>query len=197
MIYLALFDFIPNLAFLTGAYFLVRLAVLVRGKACSGIAIAGVALIFLGGFLQALWKLLFATGTADVRLLSNLQFILLAPGFVALLAAVILLARGSGKKVVPPVAIMLPWKIPFLIVMVCASLAAYGLLAFIAFRRQVFSAGAGFVAAILCILAMGGMASSEQTIQQQWLEEIVNAVGQIAFAAGSYLLYQDFRGKSC
>lgn len=197
MVYLALFDFLPNLAFLTGAYFLVRLAALVRGKACSSAALAGTSLILLGGLLQAIWKLLFATGAADVRLLSNLQFILLAPGFVALLLAVILLAKQLGRRPSPPVALIVPWKIPFLIVMVLASLAAYGLLAWIAFRRRALSAGVSYVIALICILVMGGMAGAEQTIAQQWIEEGINTTGQIAFAAGSYLLYRDFKTNAC
>jgi len=77
MISLAIFDFVPNIAFLVGANFLVRIVYLVRGKACSAVAIVGAFLVALGGFLQAIWTLLYTTGTADIRLLSNLQFILL------------------------------------------------------------------------------------------------------------------------
>jgi hypothetical protein len=197
MIYLALFDFVPNLAFLSGAYYLVRVVYLARGKACSGLALAGAGLILLGGFLQATWKLLYTTGAADVRWMSNLQFVLLAPGFVALLIAVILLARRSGKKTTPPMLGLAPWKLPFLIVMTLASLIAQGLLAYVAFRRRAYAAGAGFVVAFFCLLAMGGMAGGEQTIAMQWIEESVNAAGQIAFAAGSFLLYRDFKAYSC
>jgi hypothetical protein len=194
---LALFDFVPTIAFLIVAYYLVRIVYLVRGKACGALALAGALLIFLGGFLQAIWKLLFTTGAADVRLMSNLQFVLLAPGFVALLAAVILLARGAGRKTPPPVLSLAPWKLPFLIVMTLASLAAQGLLAYIAFRRRAIGAGVGFVIAFLCLLGMGGMAGGEQTVARQWIEEGVNAIGQIAFAAGSILLYRDFKAHAC
>ena len=39
VLYLALFDFVPNLAFLIGAYYLVKIVFLVRGKACGGLAV--------------------------------------------------------------------------------------------------------------------------------------------------------------
>lgn len=196
-IYLALFDFVPTIAFLVGAYFLVRIVMMVRGKACGVLTVIGSLMIFLGGFLQALWKLLYTTGSADVRILSNLQFVLLAPGFLAILVAVVLLLRRAGKKNTPLLLAMAYWKLPFLVVMTLASLAAQGMLAYIAFRRQTVVAGVYFIVAFICLLAMGGMAGSEQTIAQQWVEESVNATGQIAFALGSYLLYRDFKLYSC
>ena len=197
MIYLAVFDFVPNIAFLIGAYFLVRIAYMVRGKNCGILVIAGAFLILLGGFMQATWKLLYTTDTADIRLMSNVQFILLAPGFVILLIAVILIARRSGKRINPPLLAVASWKLPFLIVMVIASLIAQGMLAYVSFRRHAYAAGVGFVVAFVCLLSMGGMAGSEQTITQQWAEESVNAIAQIAFVVGSYLLYRDFKAHAC
>ena len=197
MIYQALFDYVPNFAFVVGAYFLVRIVYLVRGRAWGVIATAGALLIALGGFLQATWKLLFATGTADIRLLSNLQFVLMAPGFVILLIVIILLARRSGKYMAPPLLAIVPWKIPFLIIMVLASLTAYAVLINIAIRRRVYGSGFGFLVAFICFMAMGGMASGEQSVARQWVEEGVNAIGQISFALGSFLLHQNFKLVPC
>ncbi len=64
---LALFDFIPTLAFLTGAFYLVRTGVLCRGKPCGRMVMAGGLLVFLGGFFKATWKLLYTTGVADIH----------------------------------------------------------------------------------------------------------------------------------
>lgn len=194
---LALFDFVPNLAFLIGAYYLVKIVFLVRGKACGGLAVVGTALIFLGGMLQAIWKLLYVTETADLRLMSNLQFILLAPGFLVVLIAVILLIRKSTKKDTLPVIFMASWKLPFLVIMAITSLAAHGLLAFISIRRCSYWAAAGFGIAFICLLGMSGMAGGDQTIPQQWVEESVNVIGQTSFALGSYLLYQHFVKFGC
>jgi hypothetical protein len=197
LIYLAIFDFVPNIAFLIGAYFLVLTAYTVRGKNCGILVVVGALLILIGGFMQATWKLLYTTGTADIRLMSNVQFVLLAPGFVVLLIAVIMVAWRSKKRTDPPLLAIASWKLPFLIVMVIASLIAQGMLAYISFRRHAYAAGVGFVVAFVCLLSMGGLAGSEQTITQQWTEEIVNSIAQIAFATGSYLLYRDFKAHAC
>ena len=50
----------------------------------------GSTLVFAGGFLKATWKLLYTLGIADIQIFSTIQFILLAPGFLALLVTVIL-----------------------------------------------------------------------------------------------------------
>jgi hypothetical protein len=39
------------------------------------------------------------------------------------------------------------------------------------------------------MLGLAGLAGGEQSIARQWIEEGINATGQIAFALGSYLLY--------
>lgn len=194
---LALFDFVPNIAFLVGAYYLTRLAWIARGRMCGTLTLAGVTLVFLGGFLQATWKLLFVTNTADIRLMSEVQFIFLAAGFFLVLFAVIVIARKSGKPDSPTFLAMAPWKIPFLIVTTLTSLAAFGLLSLIAFRRKVILAGIAFLITFLCLLVMGGLASAEQTIPQQWIEEGFNSTAQIAFALGSFLLYRDYKSHGC
>ena len=65
------------------------------GFRCGHLAIAGSLLIFLGGFLKAIWKLLFTIGVGDYQLLSVSQFPLVAPGFLVLLIAVIIMARSE------------------------------------------------------------------------------------------------------
>ncbi|MBN1261509.1 MAG: hypothetical protein JXB35_12595 [Anaerolineae bacterium] len=191
---LCLLDFVPNLAFLAGAYFLVKTALLVRGRSCARMVMAGGLLVFLGGTLKAIWKLLYTTGVGDVRICSEAQFALLAPGFLALLVSVVLLTRRKADAAggVPLLA-MAPWKIPLLIVMTLSSIGAYGILATLAFRRRERLAGALFIVAVLCLFAMSGMAGGEQTITSQWIEESINSLGQIAFAVGSFTLYRSYR----
>ena len=55
---LSLFDFVPPLAFLVGAVFLVRLADQACGRTCKALVGVGTGLVFLGGTLKAIWKLL-------------------------------------------------------------------------------------------------------------------------------------------
>lgn len=185
---LALVDFIPSIAFAVGAYFLIRLVLRECGKPCTYLMIAGSALVFLAGFFKAAWKSLYVTNTADLRLLSEMQFALLAPGFLLMLIGVVWFSR-SGKVTSPPLLAMAPWKLPFLAVMVLCSLGMHGILTYISFQRHMKLAAAGFIVAFICVLGMGGMASGEQTVMMQWIEESINSIGQIGFGIGCYLLY--------
>ena len=111
---LSLFDFVPNLAFLVGAFFLVRSAHLARGRRCAWLVAGGSLLIVLGGTLKATWKLLCTIGVGDLCLLSDVQFVLLAPGFFLLLAGVVVLARGerrvAGVGGQPGLPALVAWK---------------------------------------------------------------------------------------
>ncbi len=196
---IAIFDFLPVTMFLIGAYFLVRIAFLQRGSRCGRMVMAGALLIFLGGFLKAIWKLLVATQVADIQWLSQIQFILVAPGFLALLVAAILIARGRKTNQNPPLLAIAVWKIPLLAVMTLASMGANGILTYISFRRGARLAAIGFIISFLCVVGMGAMASGEQTLAKQWIEESINTAGQLGFMLGSILLYQNFKinGGKC
>lgn len=194
---IALFDFVPVTMFLVGAFFLVRIALQMRGSPCGRMAMAGSLLVFLGGFLKAIWKLLYAANLADIRWMSEVQFALVAPGFLALLVTAILMARGRRKVAAPPVMAMAAWKIPLLAVMTLSSMGAQGILAYLSFRRRVPLAAVGFIVAFLCLVGMGGMASSEQTIAKQWIEEGINTLGQLGFMVGAILLQRDVRARGC
>jgi hypothetical protein len=151
--------------------------------------IAGSCLVFLGGTLKAIWKLLHTIGVGDIWLLSEFQFILIAPGFLAMLASVLLVLKQERTRWKPGSLAMAPWKVPFLATMTLASLGLQGLLSYIAFRRRAYLAAVMYIVAILCMLGMAGLASGEQSIARQWIEEGINSIGQIAFALGSYLLH--------
>lgn len=193
---LALFDFIPTFAFLIGAYFLVQIAIMLRGSACGRMAMAGSLLVFLGGFLKAAWKLLYTVNIADVQWMSQIQFVLLAPGFLALLVTVILMARGK-KKVAVPLMAMAGWKIPLLAIMTLSSMGAQGILAYMSFKRNARAAAVGFIIAFLCLVGMGAMASGEQTLARQWIEESINTIGQFGFMIGAILLHRNFKTAGC
>lgn len=189
---LAIFDFVPVIFFLIGAIYLIRIASRMCGMRCRRLAIVGSLLIFLGGFLKALWKLLVTTGVGDFQLMSEIQFALVAPGFVLLLIVVIWIARSEGKQaegkdiLTPAIA---AWKIPLLIVMTLASMGVMGILTYISFRHDAKLAAAGFIVAFLCLVGMGSMASGEQTLARQWIEQSINSLGQLGFMIGTIFLF--------
>lgn len=189
---LSLLDIVPNLAFLVGAYYLVRLVRLTSSTLSLVAMIAGSTLVLLGGTLKALWKLLYTLGIGDFWLLSEQQFILLAPGFLAMLVSLVLVLRQERQRWKTSLVAMAPWKIPLLATMTLSSLGVYGILSYMALRRKAHLAAALYILTILCTLGMAGLASGEQTVARQWIEEGINALGQVAFALGGYLLYSRF-----
>ena len=56
---------------------------------------------------------------------------------------------------------MADWKIPFLAVMTLASIAAQGILAWVALRKRAPLAAEGFLVALLCLLAMGAFTGGD------------------------------------
>jgi hypothetical protein len=195
---LALVDFLPNIAFLVGAYFLVKTARMCSGTHVGRMLMGGTLLVFLGGFLKATWKLLYAAEIADIQWMSQIQFILLGFGFLAVCVTVIYMVRKSKKPVKGGIVLgMAIWKLPFLFLMTLTSIGAEGILAYIAFRRGEKLAGAAFAVGVMGLLAMGSLASAEQTIAMQWIEESINTVGNCGFMLGSILLHRDFVSKGC
>ena len=81
------------------------------------------------------------------------------------------------------------WKVPLLAIMTVSSLGLHIGLSLNSFRIKSYLSGVFFIISVVIMLGMAGMATGEQTISQQWLEEIINSTGQLLFAGGSYLLY--------
>ena len=195
---LAIFDFVPTTAFLVGAFFLVKAGLICRGRPCSRMLMAGGLLIFLGGTFKAIWKLLYAVGVADIQWMSQGQFVFSSIGFLAIFVAVLYMIRSNRKNLSGGVMLGLAaWKLPFLFLMTLTSLGAEGILAYMSFKRKVPLAAVGFVVGVLGLLAMGALASAEQTLTMQWIEESINAIGQLGFMAGCIFLYRDFKAAGC
>jgi hypothetical protein len=187
---LSFFDFVPNIAFFIGALFLNRWVRIKGTKLTILMMLCGSILVFSGGLLKAIWKLLYTLDLGDYVLMSESQFVLLAPGFILMLNSALGMVE---KKQTKALASMATWKIPFLALMTIGSLGLHATLIFIASHKRSWLAVISFLVSILCMLSMAGMASMEQSIRQQWIEQGVNSLGQVGFAAGSYLLYVSSR----
>lgn len=150
-------------------------------------------LVFLRGTLKAIWKLLYTLGAGDFVLLSEQQFVLLAPGFLLMLISAIQLLRSGNRTRAASVIDMAVWKIPLMAVVTVSGIGAYGLLSFLAFRRRQPLAGLFFILPIVLTLRTAGMASGQQAVARQWVEEGANSLSQIALAVASWLLYRHSR----
>jgi hypothetical protein len=168
----------------------VRLSLRECGRTCGTVTGVGTGLVLPGGTLKAIWKLLYTLGVGDFVLLSEQQFVLLAPGFLLMLVGAIQLLRSENRARAASVVGMAVWKIPLMALMTISSIGAYGILSFIAFRRRQPVAGLLFVLTIVLTLGMAGMAGGEQSVARQWVEEGANSLGQIALAVASWTLYR-------
>jgi hypothetical protein len=187
---IALFDFLPVAFFILGAWYLALTAAQAGGERCRRLVVLGACLAILGGTLKALWKLLLAMDLGNVTILSEAHFALQAPGFLIMLMAVILMRRVQKRAPAPlgGMMAMAAWKMPLMIIMAFAGVTMQALLGSMALQRKSKLAAGGFVLSLACLLAMGAASGGEQTQSMQWVEEGINAIGQLGFATGSILL---------
>jgi hypothetical protein len=191
LVALALFDFIPVIAFLIGGWFLVLLARRECQSLCANLMLIGVILIFIGGFTKALSKLIFAVNGSGMEYLGNMQFIFHAPGFLLMFIASLMLYKSWIQRSAPAaLSAMAVWKIPLLSVMTICSIGLNITLSLLAFRKSVHFAGVFFLISMVITLGMAGMSGGKQTISREWIEETTNTLGQGFFALASYLLYR-------
>ncbi len=138
------------------------------------------------------------TGLTTIKWMSESQFILISVGFLAICVSVILMVRKRQANTNLVLSMgMAPWKIPFLFLMTITSLGAEGILAYLAFRRNLNLAAGGFILGVIGILTMGAFASTEQSVAMQWIEETINTLGQAGFMLGCILLHRDFKTRGC
>jgi len=188
---LSLLDFVPNLAFLLGGIYLIRWVKNSGSKFSFPLMKMGSVLVLIGGFSKAIWKLLYTIRLADIWVLSELQFMVLTPGFTLMFISAISMAKQ--EKQFKNYSAMAVWKIPLLAVMTISSIGLQATLGYIAFKKKIRTAELAYGISILCVLGLAGMASAEQSIMNQWIEEIINSIGQIAFAGGSYLIFDNMK----
>lgn len=210
---LALVDFLPVAFTAVGMFFVARM-VWHTGQAQGQMAMLGAGLIVAGGFLKAAWKLIMAAtqGGRDIRWLDNSLFILMAPGFVLMSAAVWCAVRAVRGRTLGPVwpaplitiALMFAgslalalrnpgspaWERILLGVMVLATVVTSTLLIVFAFRQRMPFMGALFVVNLVGVFVLNGLARMDhQTIALQWLEESINTVSWLAFAFAAWRVY--------
>lgn len=200
---LALEDFVPVVLAAAGCFFLAEAA----GRSVPAVrrpALVGAALIILGGLCKATWKLLVTlTPCHDVALLQQLLFPLLSAGF-AIVGWAVLSGRAGA------VAGRWPWLVVLGIAWVGAIASRtmkplLGATAILAVATAVIAlmwavripdrlAVALFVVYIVGSLVLPPLGSQpNQSLDVQWIEQLVNTLCQASFVVGAYLL---MRGRS-
>lgn len=187
---LAVEDFVPVLFAAIGLWLIAR-DIDVDRPGWGRVARLGALLVTLGGLTKAGWKLNLALTGDDVDWLEEGLFVLLAPGFALVVAALSSrpLARWWVYAVVPALALA-PWTSgTSLLVHAVIGATATGVLCVLRARRR----GDGLAAALFGVqialaFALVPFATPPQTIAKQWTEQTINTVGQAAFAAAAWRL---------
>lgn len=206
---LALANFVPVLFTALGLLCIARL-VRTLAQADARMALTGAALVVLGGFSKACWKLILALGGPELPWLANALFPLMAPGFTLLafalwqaqrktplprpalwLAALALVGFAYGVAVLRSLGLAIErgWFLPLLILASVANLTLTALLLREAWRRRALMLAPLFLANLAMVFALQHIARIEpKTLSLHWLEQSLTALGAGAFALGAWLL---------
>jgi len=205
---LALFDFLPVALSAAGLLLLVftlRKHYARLRPALWRLAACGAVLVITGGLLKASWKLLWVTTRVDYAWMSAGLFWCLAPGFVLLAGATLGMLRrsttGVGTLLIPlavavtacAVALGMPERssLVLLLLLVLGNLVMMISLITFSSRQRLHYAAVFLTISVVATFTLSGLARiPEQTASLQWIEEIVNFVGQGLFAAAMYLLWK-------
>jgi hypothetical protein len=186
---LALYDAVPVLLAGAGCFALARI---VRDRAPAGhaAALTGAALVLAGGLAKVVWKVAVAAGWGDWQVLETGLFVLLAPGFALLAWSLLAVLGRSLPAWVPAVlvlvseggALALRSTGPLLAVTVLGA-TAVGVTGLLLARRTADGPAAWlFGVQLVLAFALVPLAAPPHTVGKQWAEELLNTVGQGAFA---------------
>ena len=192
---MALVDCVPVVLFLVAAVILQRDLYDLLPKGAYSLVAAGSIMAFLGGFMKALWKLLYATGVCDYVLLDHALFTLQGPGFLLFFLGLTGLF-WKGKKDVPSHAalagapVATTTSIPFIVMQVVGLGGAQVLLAVEGARRGRRLVPVAFALAFVFMLGMGYLgAKFDDSSSMHWVAQLTNTLSMACFLWGTLMLH--------
>jgi hypothetical protein len=203
---LALFDYVPVVLNLLGQLLLITVLQFDPGY-LQFMALAGVALMTLGGGLKATWKTIIAATQRDYRWMEHALFLGLTPGACLLAWAVWNAQRVMGGDVAItlwPVCLLIiavfltwsakktggsgKWFMP-LVLLLTLSMAVISVNAFLIANQQGVPVAAGLFILSFGISLVTSMVSRKvATINIQWLMESANSLSALFFLCAVLLL---------
>jgi hypothetical protein len=217
---LALYDFVPVLISAIGLGLIARLVA--DAEPTLGLwAWLGVGLVVSGGLARASWKLIVAADGADLRLLHDGLYVLLAPGFLLLGTCVWRIRAGGDPRGVGRGRGVPPWLPTVAVVTVLAIVSVAGqgagrvvpllwlaaatvgvavlTLGCATLSRRQGRPGNGwlFLAYLAITLALNGFARfAVQTEAIQWVEQSLNTLNQVLLLVAARRLAADSRAAA-
>ena len=192
---MALVDCVPVVLFLVAAVILQRDLYDRLPKGAYSLVAAGSIMAFLGGFMKALWKLLYATGVCDYVLLDHALFTLQGPGFLLFFLG--LWKGGAGEKSAASHAVLAAGapvatttSIPFIVMQVVGLGGAQVLLAVEGARRGRRLVPVAFALALVFMLGMGYLgAKFDDSSSMHWVAQLTNTLSMACFLWGTLMLH--------
>lgn len=197
---MAIVDFLPVLFYFLASWLVSKDLYNKLSRNAYSMLAAGSIMCFIGGAFKAVWKLLFCFGI-NYPFFYTALFPMQAPGFCIYTAGLIMALRqtkngGSGfddGKSMNVVAATVTSSLPLIMFQTLGSIGSLICLAIFAKRMKKPSAIICFILSIVFLLAMGGLGATLDTkyAWANWVEQGVNAVGQILFYAGAIILHKN------
>ena len=182
---MALMDFVPVLLF-GAAWVILYKDLKNKLDLCSGVLLPlGAVMVFVAGFLKAVWKMQKALGVNAVELFNKAMFPTQSIGFMLL--AVGMLALMFGKRKNTARSLTMVW-------VMCNVLGAMGMLAglvYIARKMKVKAAIPLFIVTFVLLMMMGYLSSRDfAQASMNWVAQCVNTLGQALLLIGAVLLHK-------
>ena len=188
---MALVDCVPVALFLVAAVILQRDLYDRLPKGAYSLVAAGSIMAFLGGFMKALWKILYATGVCDYVLLDHALFTLQGPGFLLFflgLTGLFWKGEKNASSALAPAATTT--SIPFIVMQVVGLGGAQVLLAAEGARRGKRLVPVAFALAFVFMLGMGYLgAKFDDSSSMHWVAQLTNTLSMACFLWGTLMLH--------
>ena len=180
---MALMDFVPVLLF-GAAWVILYRDLKNKLNLCSGILLPlGAALVFLAGFLKAIWKMQNAIGAAPVELFNKMMFPTQSVGFLLMAVGMLALLYGKRKSAR---SLTMVW----VMLTVLGNLGASAGLVWIASKVKK-AAVPLFIVAFVCSMMMGYLSSRDfAQASMHWIAQSVNTLGQALLLVGALLVHK-------
>ncbi|RMF98426.1 MAG: hypothetical protein D6734_00300 [Candidatus Schekmanbacteria bacterium] len=189
----ALYDYLPNIVFVIGIYFVISSIRRDINKFHYVLILIASVFVFLAGMSKATWKLIIAMADTDIRILGDIQFPLMGIGFFIIfyVLLMVLLKKGGGESSLNAIGIASSKKI-FLPMMILGGLGTTICLILLSLRRKATAAVIFFALDVLMTTSMGYVGSKFNLTSNYavFLEQTLNVSSRIIWAIGCYFLWK-------
>ena len=189
---MALMDFVPVLFFGAAALLLQKDLYNKMSKTAFSLFATGTVNIFAGGFLKALWKLLYAAGICDFAALNTMFLPVQSIGFLLAGLGIVLMVTTRKKVMAAMAPPLFSGSVIFIMMMTLGLGAVCTVLSILAAKIKKHGAIALFVLAFLCSMGMGALAGQDMTLPWvNWTEQAINCVSQGLLLWGVVILHRN------